>query len=208
MEAGAPPPAAPPPAATPAPAGASYAIRYSAEYKESLSRLSTIFRLILVIPQMIVIAVLGFIAEILVFIAWFAIVFTGKYPRGLFDFVLMVLRWTANVNAYYYLFRDEYPPFSGDPGRYPITLDVDYPEQGLSRASTFFRLILAIPQIVVLYFVNLLSILVVIAWFAIAFTGKYPKGIFDLLVGLQRWQLRVSGYLLLMTDEYPPFALE
>jgi hypothetical protein len=206
MEAGV-PPAAPPPQAAPVQAASDYPIRYDVEYKEQASRLTTLFRLILAIPQIIVLYLLLIVAEVLVLIAWFAIVITGKYPRGMFDFVVNVLRWAENVNAYIWLFRDEYPPFSWDPGQYPVTFEVDYPEEGLSRLTTFFRIFMLIPQIIVLYFVNLLGILVVIMYFAIVFTGKVPRGMFDLLVGLRRWNVRVLGYAFLVTDKYPPFAL-
>jgi hypothetical protein len=205
MEAGVPP--APPPAA-PSPAGPSpYSIRFDVPYKEKLSRLSTFFRLILAIPQVIVLYILFIIAEICVLIAWFAIVITGKMPRGLFDFVANVERWRANVNAYIWLLRDEYPPFSWDPGRYPVTYEADY-EERRSRLTTFFRLILVIPQVVVLWFVILVAeVLTFIAWFAILFTGRFPRGMFDFVSGAVRWQMRVNGYFLLLTDKYPPFRL-
>lgn len=205
MEAGVPPSAAP---VTPSVASSGYPIRYDVEYKEKLSRLSTLLRAILVIPQAIVLGILGLIAYVLLIISWFAIVFTGNYPRGCFNFITMVFRWSANVNAYMYLFRDEYPPFSGDPGKYPVSLEIDYPDHSLSRLTTLFRVFMVIPQMFVLAFVGLLSVLVYVAWFAIVFTGRYPRGIFDLLVGLQRWQLRVGGYYLLLTDKYPPFSLD
>ena len=90
---------------------------------------------------------------------------------------------------------------------YPITVGVAYPER-LSRLSTFFRLILAIPQYIVLYFLNIVAfVLMFFAWWAILFTGKYPKGLFDFVAGYVRWNTRVTGYLSLLTDKYPPFSL-
>jgi len=90
---------------------------------------------------------------------------------------------------------------------YPITIGVAYPEK-LSRLSTFFRLILAIPQYIVLYFVNIVAfILMFFAWWAILFTGKYPRGLFDFVAGYVRWNTRVTGYFSLLTDKYPPFSL-
>lgn len=187
-----------------------YPVRYDVDYKEPLSRLSTFFRLILVIPQMIVLYVIELIAFVLTVIAWFVIIFTGQYPRGMFDFVTQLYRWYMNVFAYIFLLRDEYPPFSGADGKYAVKLEIDYPEQGLSRVTTFFRLILVIPQMIVVSVLNLLAeVLAFIAWFAILFTGKYPRGIFDLVVGIQRWMVRVVVYgFLVMTDRYPPFSLK
>jgi hypothetical protein len=117
-----------------------------------------------------------------------------------------LMRWDVRATAYVYLLRDEYPPFGSGP--YPVTFDVDYPEQS-NRWSVALRLILAIPQLIVLVFVLLAWLVtVVIAWFAILFTGRYPEGLFRFGVGVQRWTLRVQAYLFLMRDEYPPFSLE
>ncbi|MEX0744734.1 MAG: DUF4389 domain-containing protein [Phycisphaeraceae bacterium] len=204
MEAGI-PPAAPPvaPAAT-----GQYPIRFDVDYKDKLSRLTTLLRLILVIPQIIVLYVLFIIAEICVLIAWFAIVITGKMPRGLFDLIVNVNRWSANVNAYMWLLRDEYPPFTWDPGNYPVRYEADY-EEKRSRLTTLLRLILVIPQMIVLCFVILVAeILAIIAWFAILFTGRFPEGMFGFVRGALRWQFRVNGYFLLLTDRYPPFSLD
>ena len=204
MEAGAPPPAAPPPA----PAGAAYPIRYDVEYKEELSRLTTFFRMILVIPQALVVYALLLVAEILAVISWFAIVFTGKMPRGMFDFMVNAHRWAANVNTYALLMRDEYPPFSWDPGQYPVVFEADYTEHR-DRLTVGLRLIWAIPAVIVVYLIEILvGILVLIAWFAIVITGKFPRGMFDLVKGGNRWYIRVIGYLWLLTDEYPPFSFE
>ena len=184
------------------------------------NRLTTAFRFILAIPQVLIVGspgsvglgansgtgAFGAVASVCAFLAWFAILFTGKYPRGLWDLVKMFMGWRANVVAYTALLRDEYPPFGSGP--YPVTFDVDYPEQS-NRWSVALRLILAIPQLIVLVFVLLAWLVtVVIAWFAILFTGRYPEGLYSFGVGVQRWTLRVQAYLLLMRDEYPPFSLE
>jgi len=183
-------------------------------------RLTTAFRLILAIPQVLIVGspgsiglgansgtgALGAVASVCAFLAWFAILFTGRYPRGLWDLVKMFMGWRANVVAYVALLRDEYPPFGSGP--YPVTFDVAYPEQS-NRWSVALRLILAIPQLIVLVFVLLAWVVtVVIAWFAILITGRYPEGLYTFGVGVQRWTLRVQAYLFLMRDEYPPFSLE
>lgn len=178
---------------------------YDVEYPEHLSRWLIFVKWLLIIPHLIVLAVLGFVVSIVTIIAWFAILFTGKYPRGMWDFTMMVLRWSARVYAYFYLQRDEYPPFGDQP--YPVRFAMIYPEQ-LSRWKIFFKWLFVIPHLIVIYFLNIVwEILTFIAWFAILFTGGYPRSLFDFNVGVQRWLNRVTVYLLLLTDVYPPFSL-
>lgn len=186
-----------------------YPLRYDIEYPERLSRLLIFVKWLLAIPHFVVLYLLSLIAYLFVFIAFFAILFTKKYPRGLFDFVVNYYRWNANVGAYAGLMRDEYPPFSWEPGKYPVTLEVDYPDE-LSRWLPLVKWILAIPHWVALVFVALIaSLLYVIAFLAILFTGRFPRGLFDFVVGVNRWNYRVSAYaFLLLTDAYPPFSLK
>jgi hypothetical protein len=151
--------------------------------------------------------VMGAVAGVSAFISWFAIVFTGRQPRGLWDLTIFFMRWRSNVVAYAALLRDEYPPF-GD-GSYPVTFSVsDFPETR-DRWSVGLRLIYAIPHLVVLFFLGIAWLVsAVISWFAILFTGAYPEGLYQFGVGYMRWSIRVQAYLLLMRDEYPPFTLE
>jgi hypothetical protein len=186
---------------------ASYPLRYDVEYPERLSRWKIFVKWLLVIPNAIVLYVLAAVAYLLTVVAWFAILFTGRFPQGLFNFVVGVYRWGANVSAYILLMRDEYPPFSMEAGRYPVTYEVDYPER-LSRWLIFVKWLFVIPNMIVLmvlllaYYVTL-----IIAWFAILFTGRYPKGLFSFGVGVMRWNLRASAYMYFLRDEYPPFSL-
>jgi hypothetical protein len=147
------------------------------------------------------------VQNICVLIAIFAILFTKKYPRGLFDFVVNIGRWQSNVMAYAVMLRDEYPPFSWEPGQYPVTYEVDYPDE-LGRFAPLYKWILAIPQIIVLYVVLIAAVVLwLVAWFAVLFTGKMPRGIHDFIVGAGRWTHRVQGYYATMlTDKYPPFS--
>jgi hypothetical protein len=182
------------------------------------NRLTSAFRLILAIPHLLLVGgpgagfggnsstgVFGSLAAIVSVIAWFAILFTGKFPRGLWDLSHMYMRWRARAIAYVALLRDEYPPF-GD-GPYPVEFQLDYPE-ARNRWTVAFRLILAIPQLIVFFFIGIVwFITVVIGWFAILFTGRYPQGLWQFGVGVQRWSLRLQAYLLLLRDEYPPFSL-
>lgn len=184
-----------------------YPIRFDVEYQENHSRLLIFVRWILAIPHLLLLYVLGAVANICVLIAIFAILFTKKYPKGLFDFVVNIQRWQSNAGSYLFMLRDEYPPFSWDAGQYPLTYEVDYPGE-FKRFAPLYKWILAIPNVIVLYLVFIVAILLtVVAWFAILFTGKLPRGIHDFLVGTGRWSHRVQGYYaLLLTDVYPPFS--
>jgi hypothetical protein len=169
-------------------------------------------------------------------IAFFAILFTGRYPRSLFDFNVGVMRWSWRVHHYGYwaLGTDRYPPFTlAEVPDYPAHLDVAYPER-LSRGLIFVKWLLAIPHFLVLaVFVggglwlgtrvgdgddawdngsnagwSLVGLLVLIAALVLLFTGRYPKPIYDFVLGMDRWALRVGAYAALMTDRYPPFRLD
>jgi hypothetical protein len=183
-------------------------LQYNVEYPESLSRLLIFVKSwLLAIPHFIVLAVLGVAAWIVTIIAWFAILITGRYPEGMWRFVLGVFRWGARVQAYVLLQRDEYPPFSFD-GDYPVHLDLQYPER-LNRWLVLIKWLLIIPHYIVLYILQFIAqIITFIAWFAILFTGRYPRSMFDFIVGYQRWNSRVYAYLFLLTDDYPPFTFD
>jgi len=153
-------------------------------------------------------------------IAFFAILFTGKYPRGLFDFNVGVLRWTWRVGFYSYqaLGTDKYPPFTLESvDDYPADLQVEYPEK-LSQGLVLVKWwLLAIPHLIIVGLFQggyggrggggLTFILAIIAAVILLFTGKYPKDIFNLVIGTNRWSYRVYAYVALMTDKYPPFRL-
>jgi hypothetical protein len=199
---------------------APYPVRVTATYDPALSRWLWLVKIVLVIPHVIVLAFLWIGAIFATIAAGFAILFTGRYPRSLFDYNVGVLRWTWRVSFYAAsaFGTDRYPPFrlAADPG-YPAQLEVAYPEH-LSRGLVLVKWwLLAIPQ----YFVvavfsggwgpmhgGLISLLAIIAAVAVLFTGRYPRSLFDLVVGLNRWCFRVAAYAGLMTDEYPPFRLD
>ena len=187
-----------------------YPVRFDVEYPERLSRWKIFVKWLLAIPHFIIVSLLLLVASVLEFIAFFAVLFTKKWPRGLFDFTVQIYRWTANVYAYgVLLLRDEYPPFSGEAGQYPVTFDVDY-DENLSRWMIFVKWLLVIPHLIVLAFVALAAyVAVIIAFFAILFTGRYPRGLFDFVVGTARWYFRTQAYAFwFMTDRYPPFSLK
>lgn len=188
-------------------AQSTYPLVFDVEYPERLSRWLIFVKGLLAIPHLIILYALIAVAEVITAIAWFAILFTGRYPKGMFDFVVGIFRWQHNVTAYAVLLRDEYPPFSLSAGQYPVTYDVEYPER-LSRLLIFFKWLLVLPNVIVLMLVGIAwYVTLIIAWFAILFTGRYPEGLFRFAVGTIRWSARVNAYILLLRDEYPPFSL-
>ena len=185
-----------------------YPLTYDVEYPEELSRWLIFVKVLLAIPHLIILYGLSVGTGAVTFIAWFVILFTKRYPRELFDFVVSVNRWSANVTAYVFLLRDEYPPFSLEGGRYSVTYDVEYPEE-LSRWLIFVKWLLVIPHLIILLFLLIgMELALIVAWFAILFTKRFPESLFRFVVGVYRWQLRVNAYANLLRDEYPPFSLE
>jgi hypothetical protein len=187
----------------------SYPIQLNGDLSRPPSRALWLVKWILWIPHIVVLLFLwvAFIGATI--IAFFAILFTRKYPRGLFDFNLGVLRWSWRVGFYGYetLGTDRYPPFTLDEvPDYPCSIEVPYPET-LSRGLVLIKWwLLAIPHYIVLsVFDSLITVLLLIAALGILFTGKYIPDLFKLVLGVNRWTYRVMVYTALMTDEYPPF---
>jgi hypothetical protein len=195
-----------------------YPVSLKGELTEPLSRWLWLVKWFLLIPHFVVLVFLWLAFCVVWVIAFFAILFTGKYPRGLFDFNVGVLRWTWRVEFYGYaaLGTDQYPPFTLKAGNYPADLEVEYPES-LSRGLVLVKWwLLAIPHYIVVSMfqggwgqgnAGLLFVLVVCAAVVLLFTGKYHKDMFDFIMGMNRWSYRVAGYAGLMTDDYPPFRI-
>jgi hypothetical protein len=151
--------------------------------------------------------VLGAVAFVCAIIAWFAIVFTGRSPEGLWKLQTFYLRWRVRASAYVALLRDEYPPFGDAP--YPVEVDIPVPLEPRDRLGVAFRPILAIPHLIVIWLLGIAwGVTSCIAWFAILFTGRYPRALYEFSLGALRWTTRVEAYLLLLTDDYPPFTLD
>jgi hypothetical protein len=201
----------------------SYPLTYSVDYPDrQLDRLSSALRIFWVIPIAIV---LGTVAHATysgqgesVYVAAGGVLFAGpllmilfrkKYPRWWFDWNRELLRFGSRVGAYLFLMSDEYP--STDEQQY-VHLEVEYPnvEAELGRGMPLIKWLLAIPHYIVLFFLSIGAFFaLIVAWFAILFTGRYPKSIFDFVMGVHRWHLRVTAYMfILVTDKYPPFSLE
>ena len=223
--------AVPEPALAPSTSPAPYPLLLTGTLDGELSRGLWLVKWLLAIPHYIVLVFLWIAFTVVTVIAFFAILFTGRYPRGLFDFNVGVLRWSWRVGYYSFsaLATDRYPPFSLKPADYPAELTVEHPEQ-LSRGLVLVKWwLLAIPHYLVVAFFGggwwlgwwepsdsrwvgenpgLIGFLVVFAAVALLFSGRYPRSIFDLVMGLNRWVYRVLAYTTLMTDQYPPFRLD
>ncbi len=188
-----------------------YPISYEADPAlEGRNRLTTFFRYIVAIPWLIVAYVYGIVAEIAAVIAWFAIVFTGKYPQGLYDFNAGYLRMITRVNGFEYLLTDDWPPFGGDESPdYPIRVGVAPPLDQYSRLKTGLRLIIGIPvMLLAVVQAIILGVCALIGWFAILFTGKLSEGLFNPMRSAGAYLSRTTGYFLLLTEDYPPFSYE
>jgi hypothetical protein len=162
-----------------------------------------------VIPQAIVLYLISLVASIVGLIAWFVILFTGKYPGGMANFSLGAARWSARVSGYMFLLTDKYPPFSLDAmADYPVRFDGTVAIDGRNRLTCFFRYFMIIPHIIVLWLVLIAAeVVLLISWFVALFTGSVPPGLHTFLAGTLRWMSRVNAYTMLLTDEYPPFSL-
>jgi hypothetical protein len=198
----------------------------------SRNRLTSAFRLILAFPHLMLVGapaalaisfiwqpdpdramdwtagggILGAAAMIVAIISWFAIVFTGRMPEGLWNFSAFYLRWRVRAVAYIALLHDDYPPFGE--GLYPAEVTLTPPPVQRNRLSVTFRMFLVIPHIIALWALGVAwMVTTVYAWFAILLTGNYPKGLYEFAIGVLRWSSSVESYLLLLHDEYPPFSL-
>jgi hypothetical protein len=203
----------------------SYPLTYDVDYPDRpLNRLSTFFRIFAVIPIAIVLGTVahatfgGWGDRETTYIAAGGLLFAGpllmilfrkKYPRWWFDWNRELLRFALRVHTYIVLMNDQYP--STDEEQW-VRLEIEYPnvETDLARGMPLIKWLLAIPHYIVLFFLSIGAFFAVIfAWFAILFTGRYPRGLFDFVVGVQRWFLRVVAYAhILVTDKYPPFSLQ
>ncbi|GAB4322810.1 MAG: hypothetical protein Kow0010_03750 [Dehalococcoidia bacterium] len=185
-----------------------YPMRYDVDYPERLSRWKTFVRGILILPALLFLVIVGYMAIYALFAGWITVFFRRSYPRWLFAAGTGYLALVARVSAYGTLLTDRYPSF--DATDTPVTLEFDHPPPGtLSRwRVAIWKGVLSVPHVIVLYFLGIaLFVVVVLAWFAILFAGRYPRGMFAFVSGVQRWYFRVAGYLASFNDRFPPFSL-
>jgi len=186
-----------------------YPVTLKIDYSESSNRLTALFRLILVIPIVIILALISTYAEALFFAIAMMLLFKEKYPKWWFEWNIGITKFTYRIAAYVLLMRDEYPATDHEQS---VNITIPYPDvkNDLKRWMPLVKWILVIPHIIALIFLFIgVALCTIFALLAILITGKYPKGIFDFIEGFLRWTLRVSAFaLLLTTDEYPPFRLK
>jgi len=187
-----------------------YPVSYEADYERERDRLTTFFRLILAIPWLIVGSIYGIAALVTVFIAWFALLITGRYPEGLYNFGAGVLRYVVRTNAWVYLQTDKFPPFGlGPDPTYPVRVQVAPRAEKQSRLKVLFRLLLAVPLEFIAFGINYLHLGAgLVAWLTIVFRGYQPAGVHNALAFTNAWHARVLAYLMLLRDEYPPVGDE
>jgi hypothetical protein len=193
-------------------ASAAYPLQVDLSAPPRIARWRPLVQWLLAIPQLLVLYVLGLIAEIVWIISFFFILITGNIPEAFFGFQVMVLRYHWRVYSYSGFLREPYPPFefemtTSDPGGDPADLAMEYPAR-LSRWQIFFKWLFAVPHYIVLFFLGIAaSFVALVGFFAVIILGRWPEGLRDFLVGVNRWFLRVLAYVYLLTDRYPPFSL-
>jgi hypothetical protein len=208
---GAQPPAPPPPAAPPTAVSpvADFPVHLDIERQEDYSRFMPLIKWLLAIPHVLALLVLGIGALFVAIAAFFAVLFTGRYPRGMFDYMVGVQRWGNRVAAYLYLMVDPYPPFTlDDDPAYPVHFDIEYPEH-VDRWRPLFAWLLAYPYLIVAGLISYLAgLMVLFAFFTILFTRQFPEGMFNIARISLRWQARGNAYAGWMVTKYPPWVWE
>jgi hypothetical protein len=185
-----------------------YPVRYEADFIEPQNRAKAFFRWVLVIPWLIVGTIYSIGAQIVAVIAWFALLFTGRYPQGLYDFQAGFLRFSGRLNAYAWLQTEEWPPFGMEDDRtYPVRVDIDPPLEHYNRWKTFFRLILGIPVMFMLYLMPYFTLIgATVAWFHIVFMGRTSGGVHNAITVGNAYTIRSIAYFLLVTETLPPVS--
>jgi hypothetical protein len=194
---------------------APYPATFTFDPPEKVANWRPLVNWLLAIPHFAILYAFNAVSEALGVVSWFIILFTGALPEGLANFQVMIMRYSVRTYSFAAFMKEEYPPFTfamtpTDPGDDPrVRVDITPQLANRNRLTAAFRIILAIPQIIVVAVLTVVSLVaLLIAFFAVLFTGRWPDGLRDFVIKVMRWGLRVQAYLLLLTDEYPPFALD
>lgn len=189
-----------------------YPVTAGLQAPDTIARWRVIGNLIMAIPHFIVLYVLGIVAELAVFVAWFAILFTGRMPDGIGSFVAGVERYRWRVTSFSLFLREPYPAFGlpsgyADPGGDPAWLQI-VPAGSYSRLAVLFRIILAIPQLLFGMLIGIgIYVSMIVAFFAVLITGRWPAGLRNFVLGANFWAIRFGAWYLLLADPYPPFSI-
>lgn len=187
-----------------------YPIGYDADFTLERSRLTTFFRYVMALPLYLVMMVYAIAATFTIPIAWLVLLFTARYPGGLYNFHAGLLRYMTRVNAYTRLLTDVYPPFgTGEHPEYPVRVSIAPPKESYSRLKVFFRYLIGIPVMLISYALTLLAnICAFLAWFVIVFTGKQSEGLQDAINLGTAYGARAGGYFIMLTEDWPPFSVK
>ena len=196
-----------------------YPANCTVEYPESSSRLLAFLgfffwlKMLGLLPHIIVLSILSLVAGLLATIGYLVVLFTGTYPRGLFDFQVGMSRWNFRISCWLVGLTDKYPPFSFQEGGYPVDVSIEYPESSsrlLAFLGFFFiKWVGLLPHIIALYILSIVSfITLTIGYLVVLFTGTYPRGLFDFMLGIGVWNYRVTAWYVGLVDQYPPFSLK
>ena len=196
-------------------ASSSYPASFTFDPPEKIANWRPLVNWILAIPHFVILYGLRVLAQVVSVISWFVILFTGAMPESFANLQVMFLRYETRIYIYASFMREEYPPFAftttpvdeGDDPRVRVDFHPELTDR--NRLTVGFRLILAIPQFVVLALLGIVAwVVLVVAFFVVLFTGRWSEAARNLVINIMRWFLRVEAYILLLTDEYPPFSLE
>lgn len=206
----APPPPPPPPPSGPVSGLAGYPAQATVETPPTIARWRPLVQWLLAIPHFVVNYVLSIVGQVAAVIAWFAIVFTGKLPAGLANFICMTLRYSMRVSAYAGFLHETYPPFAfdttaADPGGHPVRLDFEPQLEGRNRLTVGLRFLWVIPAAIMFLIVVIVgAVCWILGFFAVLFTGKWPSGLHGWVVKVIQGGARLNAYSYLLTDQYPP----
>ncbi|MDQ1447766.1 MAG: hypothetical protein QOC79_737 [Actinomycetota bacterium] len=197
------------------PSDAPYPATFTFDPPDKVANWRPLVNWLLAVPHLVVLNAFNTVSEALGVVSWFIILFTGALPEGLANFQVMIVRYSARTFTYVAFLKEEYPPFTfamtpTDPGDDPrVRVDIAPQLANRNRLTVAFRIILAIPQVIVVALLSVVALVAgLIAFFAVLFTGRWPDGLRDFVIKVMRWGVRVQAYFLLLTDEYPPFALD